>query len=168
MARVVGREESPDASELRDGMIALSSLYEGWLTNGMFGRLTDVYQPGDYEAGEGERIYTTGTVTLPDTVDDGERQPRDLVAVEVNDAAGRRAYVWDRTAWAQITGLAEGDEAPLATRSYNGLAACVATVFADEFGAELTNGIVRQASVFKTALSFKMGSERTPSTATYF
>ncbi len=168
MARVVARGDDPDAQELEDGLTVLQGLYDSWLVGGMFGRLTDVYEPGDYEAGEGERVHIdSGTLTLPTTIDD-VRKPRDLVAIEGFDDTGRKAYIWDRNAWVRITGLLENDDAPLADRSVNGLAACVALNYAHEFGAELREGVVMQARSFKTALSYKLGSEREVREASWF
>lgn len=160
MAGVVPRGEDPDADELRDGLTVLQSLYDGWLIGGMFGRLKDVYETSDYEASEGERVYmTTGTLTLPTLIDD-DRKPRDLVAIEVFEDDVRRAYVWDRTAWVQINDLEEADDAPLSSRGANGLAACVAVAYAEEFGAEVKGSAMMQCRNFKTALSYKLGSER--------
>lgn len=170
MARIVDREDDPTAAELRDGMTALQSLYDQWLTGGMFGRLTDIYDTGTYEASEGQRVYldTGGTLTLPTLIDD-DRKPRDLVAIESFVAGGSRsAYIWDRTAWVQVNGLSEDDPAPLSARGVNGLAACLAMLYADEFGAEVGPGTVLQARNFKTALSFKFGSEREPTVSDYF
>ena len=162
MAGIVDREDDPTAAELRDGMFVLQNLYDSWLTGGMFGRLTDVYEPGDYEAGEGERVYLDAgsTLTLPAEIDN-DRKPRDLAAIEGFISGGSRvAYIWDRTAWVQINDLDENDEAPLSNRGVNGLAACVAVHYADEFGAELRPGTLMQCRNFKTALSYKFGTER--------
>lgn len=168
MAGIVPRSEDPDGDEMRDGMTVLQSLYDTWLIGGMFGRLTDVYEPGSYEAEEGQRIYlSSGTVTLPTEIDN-DRKPRDLVAVEAYDTAGRRAWIWDRTAWVQINDLAEADDAPLSDRGANGLAACLAVAYAEEFGAELKASIVRQCGQFKSALSYKFGSEREVAAGTWF
>lgn len=168
MIGVVPREDEPSAAELRDGLTVMQSLYDGWLTGGMFGRLTDVYEPGDYEAGEGERVFITdGTLTLPTEIDE-DRKPRDLVAIEGFDITGRKAYVWDRTAWTRIDALTATDEAPLASRGVNGLAACVAVAYADEFGAPIGPGTLLQARNFKTALSYKFGSERAVSMGIWF
>lgn len=167
MAGVVARADDPDAAELRDGMTVLQSLYDGWLIGGMFGRLTDVYESGSYEAGEGQRVFiTSGTLTLPTEID--ERKPRDLVAIEAFDDDGRKAYIWDRTAWVKITDLDTADDAPLSNRGVNGLAACVAVAFAEEFGATVAGSTMMQCRAFKTALSYKLGSEREVSTGTYY
>lgn len=168
MAGIVDREDDPTAAELRDGMTVLQSLYDGWLIGGMFGRLTDVYEAGDYEASEGQRIFIdSGTVTLPSTIDD-DRKPRDLVAIEAHDDNGRQAWIWDRTQWTRIDSLSENDDAPLANRGVNGLAACVAVYYAEEFGAPVSAAAMIQARNFKVALSYKFGSEREVTTGTYY
>jgi hypothetical protein len=170
MTGVVPREDDPTAPELRDGLTVLQTLYDSWLTGGMFGRLTDVYEPGSYEAGEGERVFldTGGTLTLPTEID-SDRKPRDLVAIEGFVSGGTRvAYIWDRTAWVQITDLAEADEAPLSNRGVNGLAACLAVAYADEFGPQVGPGVLMQCRSFKTALSYKFGSERDVVAGTWF
>lgn len=169
MSRIVARGEDPDADELRDGVTGLQSLYSQWLIGGMFGTLADVYSADSYEAGEGQRIFLdSGTVTLPDFIDN-DRKPRDLVAIETNDPTnGRQAFIWDRTAWVRIDSLTENDDAPLADRGVNGLAACLAMVYADEFGQEIGQAVVRQASAFKTALALRLGSETDPVAGQYY
>lgn len=164
MTGIIDREDEPSAAELRDGIIALQSLYDGWLVGGMFGRLEDKLEQGGYEAGEGQRIFIdSGTVTLPTLVHD--RKPRDLVAIEAHDDEGRRAWIWDRTAWVRIDNMEAGTEAPLSNRGVNGLAACLALVYADEFGGQVGPGTVLQSRTFKTGLSYKFGSERNPTNA---
>lgn len=161
MAGVVPRSDVPDADELRDGMTALQSLFDGWLTGGMFGRLQDVYETGSYEASEGQRVFLdSGTLTLPALIDD-DRKPRDLVAIESFVEGGtRQAHLWDRTGWVRIDALDVDDEAPLSNRGVNGLAACVAQYYAEEFGAQLGASIILQARNFRLALSYKFGTER--------
>lgn len=167
MARIT--RETPAAEEATDGLTVLQSLYDGWLAGGMFGRLADVYETGSYEAKEGERVYLdAGTLTLPVDVDD-ERKPRDLAAIEGFTAGGSRvAYIWDRTAWVQTNALTLDSEAPLSGRGVNGLAACLAVAYAEEFGAEIPGSTVMQSRNFKQALSYKFGTEREPSFATYY
>lgn len=167
--RVIGLSDDPEAEELTNGMLILQSLYDQWLTGGMFGRLKDIYNDGDYEACEGQRIYLdSGTVTLPETIDD-DRKPRDLVAIETHDPTnGRRAWIWDRIAWVRIDSLEPGDDAPLADRGMNGLAACVAQLYAEEFGETPTSNVARQAASFKQALSYKMGSTQNAVAGTYY
>lgn len=168
MAGVIGRSESPDADELRDGMTVLESLYLGWFTGGMFGRLEDRYEIGGYDAGEGQRVYVeSGTVTLPTLIDE-ERRPRDLVAVEIDTDTGRTLHLWDRTEWVRLDNLEPGSIAPLATRSPNGLAACVARNFAEEFGAPISQTAMLQCRNFKAALSLKFGTTQEPLEGQWF
>jgi|GEM_PF-4942257 len=159
MASVISRDEDPAAEEMSDGLFVLQSLYMEWLTTGMFGRLKDVYETGDYEAGEGQRIFSdSGTVTLPATID--ERKPRDLVAIEAHDATGHKAWIWDRIAWVRIDDLEPGTDAPLGWRGANGLAAVLAVRWSEEFGANISSAAMLQARNFTTAIALKMGSER--------
>lgn len=167
MVGIVGRSEDAEADELRDGMIVLQSLYDGWLVNGMFGKLTDVNDDVGYDARPGQRITSTGAVTLPIYTD--EICPwHDLAAIEIFDVAGRRAYVWDRNAWVRLDSLEPSDEAPLSARSPNGLAACLAVLYAEEFGGQPTAAAMRQCMVFKSALSFKFGSTQEPVEGQWF
>lgn len=167
MAGILGRTEEADAEEMRDGRIVLQSLYDSWYTNGMFGRLKDYRTEGDYDAEPGQRIYTDGTVTLP-TYADAECPWSDLSAIEIFDGTSRKLWLWDRNAWVRIDALADGDEAPLSWRGANGLAACVAVNYAEEFGAQIGPGAVRQAGTFKTALSLKLGSTQPVTAGEWF
>lgn len=168
MGRIVPRTEEPEAAELRDGMYALQNLFDNWLANGMFGKLSDVYKSTDYTAQEGERVYMDGgTLTLPVTIDN-DRKPRDLAAIEYFASGERRAYVWDRNEWVRIDGLLEADTAPLSNRGVNGLAACVARAYVEEFGGQLSGAILLQERNFRSALAFKYGSERDSVTGDWF
>ena len=158
MTGVVARGDQPEAEELQDGMAVLQSLYDQWFTGGMFGRLNDKYEDGDYDLEAGQRAYVSdGVATLPDFTDTDCRW-RDLAAIEVFDNNGRRAYLWDRTDWVRIDALEATDRAPLSDRGMNGLAACVAMNYAEEFGAQVGPGAVKQASSFKYALAIKTGT----------
>lgn len=171
MTGVVDREDDPTARELEDGMTVLQSLYAGWIAGGMFGRLEDVYKSGDYDALEGERVSVDdATITIPATIDDdGEtRAPRELTAVAVITSTGEVLYLFVAGQWRRLDTLAETDEAPLSNRGANGLAACVAVAYAEEFGAPLGPGTYAQCRNFKTALSFKFGSTREPVAADWF
>lgn len=162
MVGVLGRSEEPEADELRDGMAVLESMYLGWFTGGMFGKLEDRYEIGDYEAGEGQRIYVEdGTVTLPDLIDE-DRRPRDLVAVEVDNGTTRTVNIWDRTKWVRLDSLEPAAPAPLSDRGANALAACLAVNFAEEFGAAIPASVMLQCRNFKAALSFKFGTTQEP------
>lgn len=166
MARVLPLGDEPEAVELRDGLEVLQSLYAQWLHGGMFGRLEDVQSTGDVTAEAGQRVATTGAVTLP--TPSYEVPLFDLAAVDISDATGRRSYVWDRAAWRRINGLEASDPAPLADRGANGLAACLALLYAEDFGAQVGAAAVLQARTFKTALSLKMGTDQPDAGGTYW
>lgn len=168
MVGVVARGDTPEAEELNDGMTILQSIYDQWLIGGMFGRLNDKFDEGDTDVAAGQRVYVSdGIATLPDFTDTGCRW-RDLAAIEVFDTNGRRVYLWDRTDWVRIDALEPTDRAPLSDRGANGLAACVALLYAEEFGAQVGPGAARQAGTFKYALSVKSGSTRDPVPGQYF
>lgn len=172
MAGVVPRGENPDADELRDGLLVLQSLYATWLAGGMFGRLKDVFADGDYDAGEGERITVDdATVTIPTTFDDldgGDRAPREYAPIVVVTTTGETQYLFTAGQWIELGNLEAGDPAPLANLGMNGLAACLALSFAEEFGVQIGAGTLAQARNFKTALSYKFGYEREPVVAAWY
>ena len=99
---------------------------------------------------------------------ENDRKPRDLAAVEYFVDGVRQAYVWDRNAWVRIDDVEAADEAPLSGRGRNGLAACVAKHYVDEFGGAITAGIALQARNFQMALSLKYGAERETVTDSWF
>lgn len=172
-ARVYAAGETPTADDMADGMDELQNLYEQWISNGMFGRLTDVYTNDDYEAAPNERVtITAGSVTIPVTVDDDgtDFPPFDMAAVEVIDTVAETVtrYLYSDGAWVAISGLALDDEAPLAGKGRGGLAACLAVAYAEEFGAEVGPGVVRQAAAFKTGLSLKSGGDAQRTAPDYF
>lgn len=172
MAGILGQGEMPEAEELDSGMTVLQSMYDQWLAGGMFGRLLDAYQDGDYEAKANQRVYVNeGIGTLPDFTelnDTDECRWRDLAAVEIYDTNGRRAYVWDRDAWVRIDNLLPGDDAPLAMRGANGLAACLAVYYAEEYGAQIGAGAALQARNFKFSLATRYGTQQDLVPGVYF
>lgn len=168
MTGVLGKGEMPEAEELDDGMMVLQSMYDAWLADGMFGRLLDCYSDGDYDAKAGQRVYVNGgTATLPDFTD-ADCRWRDLAAIEIFDTNGRRAYIWDRDEWIRIDNLLPGDDAPLSERGANGLAACLAMYYSEDFGTQVGAGAARQASAFKFALSTRYGTQQNLVPGVYF
>jgi hypothetical protein len=173
---VVPSGEDPEAHELELGMVALQSLYDEWLSNGMFGKLTDRYETSDYTAEEGQRIIAPAgvTITLPETIydyPDGEdRAPRDLSVIERVVAGVRETWLFDRTGWVSLTDLEAGDEAPLASRGVYGLAAAlgVSGGFLSAFGGDPKPTTAMLASRFLTGLSLKWGTTHDRSGADYF
>ena len=164
--RIYAAGEIPSDDDMDDGLTELQSMYEQFGSGGMFGKLTDTLQTGDYEAEPFQRIQISGgTVTLPtEQVDDDEVPPYALSYIEVidTDAPSVTRYLYENGAWVEIGALALEDVAPLADRGRGGLSACLALTLAEEFGAQVGPGVARQAGAFKTALSLKTGSDTRP------
>lgn len=172
-ARIVALGRDPKAKEIEYGLDALQSLYMGWVTSGMFGRLNDYLAESNHEAEEGQRIRHSSdyTVTLPTRIDgcDGWRQPYDLAVIETfnTTTSARSVKLWDRDQWVDLLNLTLDSEAPLAHMGMMGLAACLAQMLLP-FG-ELPMGRVdQQAAQFKSALSLKFGSSRPERVSDYF
>lgn len=177
LTRVIPSGTSPTTAETSDGMKCLQSLYDSFVTGGMFGELEDVYLDADDVAEEGKRYFVpTGiTLTAPTSiyVDSGNktRQPRDLAIYESLTQAGTRTVkIYDRTAWVAMTGLASSDTAPLASRGEMGLSAClaVAAAFMSMFGAQPDEATIRLASMFLKNISLKGGTTRDRLKADYY
>lgn len=174
LAGIVGLGDDPDAEEADFGMDALQSMFDAWVSGGMFGRLTDVYKTVAYTAKEGERVHTSGspTITIPDTyAEDGEagtdRAPYDLSLIEVQDGATRNRWLYDRNDWVDLVGLTLGSTCPLADRGINGFAASLAMEIAGPFG-DIPSRVFQSAAAFKQGLSYKLGSTRPPRVTSYF
>lgn len=171
-ARVIGIGQTAPDPLASQGLTAFQTMFDMWVINGMFGRLTDLYKTANYEAKEGERITApTGVViTLPATIDDcgGERAPRDLSLVEYSINGVRSVKLYDRTAWVDLLGFTLGTAAPLAERGQGGLASCTARVFCEMFGREMLPYTARQAAMFEGALSSKFGTTQDREGVDYF
>lgn len=173
MGRVISSGEQPEAEEAADGLVALQSLYDGWVASGMFGRLTDVYAANDDEAEESHRYVAASgvTITIPTTIEDGdeERPPRDLTVIETVTSAGVRAVkIYDRTGWVDLLGLELEDDAPLASRGASGLAACLAMTYSEMFGAQIGPATQRLAGTFRASLAAKWGSSQSAAEQEFF
>lgn len=181
LARVIAVNKDPKAAESERGLECLQSLYDSWVSTGMFGRLEDVYLTADDTAEEGKRYLLSSGVTLTepttisaeDSADGVARQPRDLSLYEkLTDTGTRSVRLYDRTGWVDLLNLALADVAPLSSRGMMGLAAALAISggFTAMFG--LGQGInpdVRAlAAQFMASLSYKLGSTRDRSQAEYF
>lgn len=161
MAGIVAKGRDPKAAEMTDGMFALQSTYDSMFVGGMFGKLRDVAVFEDYEALPGERVFVDdGTVTLPAMGGYECRTIRDLAPLEINDASGRKVYIWDRTGWTRLDNLGETDEAPLAHRGAEGLAACVAMQIVEDYGQAPTGMMVAKAGSFRTNLRLRWGAQQ--------
>lgn len=177
LAKVLASGESPTANETSDGLLCLQSMYDAWVTGGMFGTLEDVYLEENDTAEEGKRYFVpTGiTLTAPTSIyvdaDGTTRQPRDMALYESLTQAGTRTVkLYDRTDWVSMTGLTSASTAPLSARDEMGLAACLATSggFQAMFGGEITPGVIVKASGFLKNIMGKAGSTQDRATSEYF
>lgn len=175
-AKILAAGVDPDADELADGLVALQSLYDGWVANGMFGRLKDRYESEDYDASEGERVIAPSgvTVTFPTTIDSDafsdERAPRDMSVIETIINGVRTVKLWDRTGWVDLLDLTENSEAPLASRGAWGLAATLAIsgAFVAMFGGDPGLDVRMAALRFQNGVSTKFGSTQDSIAGSYF
>jgi hypothetical protein len=155
MARVVAKGDEPTSTESAEAMTALLSIYQR-LAHTALSTDTERYETDDYTAEEGERIYCTGTVTLPTTIDDGDtRRPLDLAAIQYQDentASAWRTYVSDKGTWTRIDNLVEASDAPFADRNQDGLAALLAVEIAHEYGKEPSGATIAQARRFQSQM----------------
>ena len=155
MAKIIGVGTEAESVEADEGMIVLRSIYTRLVHSQV---KNELYEAADYEAEEGDRVYCEGTVTLPtlvtDLLDGAERRPRDLAAIEYNEAgAGWQSWLSDRGDWMRVDDLEEGDTAPLAERDRDGLSALVAMELADTFTTDLPRETRVKAMQFKRQLT---------------
>jgi hypothetical protein len=191
LTKVLPSGGTPSAAETADGLACLQSLYDGFVSGGMFGKLTDLYLTEDTDAQEGYRYYVPAGITLTAATNDyvpttgdfyserdygsecvgDTRQPRDLAIYESLTSTGTRTVkLYDRTAWVDLLDLASTDTAPLSSRGAMGLAACLATAgaFNDMFGGEIGPGVQILANQFVRNIMGKVGSTQDSPGADYF
>jgi hypothetical protein len=193
--RLLSSGESPTGQEAEDIMLVIQSMYDTWISDGLFGRMNDTVISGNYTAQEQDRVINDGgyTVTLPITIqpripsgyyygdwpDNGlwsalqtssPRPPRDLslIAVVASGATTHSIYDARLRAWVKLDGLALTDIAPLSNRGFSGLASIVAEKIADDFGASVTPGVQQEATSFRWGLSSRYSSQRVEAMQDYF
>lgn len=187
--------EDPTGTEAEDGMVILQSLYDTWVSDGLFGRLNDTIPSADYTAQEQDRVINDGgyTITLPLTISNNvpmgsyyprwpderiwtalqttvSRPPRDRSMIEVvqSGAVQRSIYEKSQRAWTRIEALALADRAPLSDKGALGLASCLAMVWAPDFGAQPDPFVMQQAMTFKWGISARYDSTRQAGMTDYF
>lgn len=175
--RVIASGETPSAEEMNDALQAFRSLYEAWVSGGMFGRLSNKIATEAVIAGENERIQvrTGGSVSLPDLIDDEfdeGRAPRNRAVVVVADvlAGTTETHLYDanRAGWVALSGLGLDDSAPLSDRDADGLACCLAEALVEEYGADLGPITLRRAASFRSALANSYDDPAGSSELVYF
>jgi len=173
-AKVYAAGETPSDEDMNDGLDELQNLYEQWGSGGMFGRLADVLVDAAYTAAANERITTTGNaiITIPTSfeIDGEDYPPYDTAFIEIIDTVANTVsrYLYESGDWVSIGALLLTSTAPLAGKGRGGLASCLAMAYAEEFGAQIGPGVMRQAASFKTNLSLKYGGDALRSTPDYF
>lgn len=99
------------------------------------------------------------------------QSPRDGTAVVISDSVTGNILTWlyDGTlkTWQQIELLQMDNEAPRSTADLQGLAACLAMEIADQFGAQLSEVTVTQASRYKMQMTHRFGMRREPVPGVY-
>lgn len=154
------------AAEAVDALESLKALYASLITEGLFGKITDVLTDEDYTADENERVInnseTAITVSLPfevtETINgaDVTRAPEDRAFVLV---AGTDPQAWlydaDLGDWTDTNLLTLDDYAPLSGRFLAHLSALLALDVAGEYGAEPTPSLAQHAARGRAALRLK-------------
>ena len=171
--RVLASGEVPTDAEANDALTVTQGIFDKFASGGMFGRVGDLL-PG---ADAGSQVIAWDEVDgieLPARIQTcgGVQMPRDLALAELADETTNepRRYLYDarRAAWQRIDSLTLDDFCPLSSRSAEGVAAVVAMAIADEFGAQPSELIIRDAGAFRFDLSVKPGEPRRTVTAEYF
>lgn len=187
--------EVPIGSEAADGMVTLQSMYDMWVSDGLFGRLYDTIPSSAYTAKEQDRVINDGaySITLPATIvatapmgtytprypderiwsalqTSVARTPRDMAMIEVIEGGVTKRYYYSThlRQWVQLNGLVLTAGAPLAGRGAAGLACCLAEQMADEYGVQVTPGIAKQSTLFRWGLSSRYNSARVDNMTDYF
>lgn len=155
MIGVVGLSRQPTGAEFEAGLGVLQSIYDRIAQERSY---TAIKTTGDVEAGENQRIITTGTVTLPaevvDEVDGQPRAPIDLAFVQYDAGLGWMTFVSDRGQWVSLDNLEDGDEAPLSSRNQEGLSSLVAMELYETYpGAALGQMTMQKARRFQGQFS---------------
>lgn len=167
--------------EKETGLEILRQWFLKALADDLFGQLTDVYKSSNYTAGEFERIYKQGaiTVTFPATIVDvwtGQtRQPLDGVLVVVVDPVTNipdaRVYDATRGLWESIL-IAE--DAPMSTycpmsfRYYTALSDILSALILGENDKPISPIRARMASMGKQSLATRYSSGRGPVPGVYY
>lgn len=175
---VLGAGESPGASEATDALEVLQGLYDGWLTAGLFGAMTDVIKSADYTAKEFERVRKDAacTITIPTTIEDEytglDRPPRDLAVIQVLYPAtdARETHLYDATLgeWVRIEALTLDSVPPLYNRNRDGLASCLAEALADEYQTQVGALTIARAALFRSNLGLNLNNPVQPNQPDYF
>lgn len=173
--RVRAMGDTPSAEETARGLTRLQSMWNASVEQGLFGRVEEYVATADYEAEEGQRIYSAGfTITLPTAIEDeytGEdRRPRDFAMVQVvNAATDPQISLYDahEAAWTRIDNLTLDGECPFARRYRHSLAAALAQAMSPLFLKTPGDVTSAFAGLLRSALSLRQSAPRRPANVEY-
>lgn len=159
---VLAAGQLPDEIEVADHIDVLKSIYLRWITAGTFGELPTILVEGpDHIAAPNTRVVALSPVEviLPLTVTSGSTvtTPRDgsVIVVVHRVTNTTENYIYDATThdWLRVDFLSPTDIAPLSGRDPIGLACTLAVEIAAEYGQEISELMVRNATIFQTSLT---------------
>ena len=175
-ALAAGQQAS--AEDATDAAAVLQSIYTEFFASGLFGRLADVRESGDYTAEEGQRIGNSGedniAITLPEDIDDdwsedGVRRPIGLKpVVVVGQSPGLYVYSANRGSWDRASSLELSDFAPLSDISADGLQSLLAVRISPEHTEQLSPVVLAAAQGFRRLLALTFDNARTDVEASYY
>lgn len=158
--------QEPVGPDADDGLERLQSLVLALPGLVLNGRWHEKAIAAAATACEGERLTVTGAVvvTLPATVtwDGRTRPPHDLAKVQILGADVENAGLWlysaTKAAWGQADDLALIDELPFGSEDDAGLAAHLATDWADEYGptAQVQPRTLALAQIFSRSMRARL------------
>jgi len=175
---VLAAGQLPDEHEVADHLDTLKGLYLRWIGAGTFGRLPTVNITNEepHYAAPNTRVVALHPVTviLPLTVEEGNTvtTPRDgsIIVVVHRTTAQTETYVYDSSThdWLRVDYLSPTDIAPLANRDPLGLISMLAIEIASEYGQDITELMVRNASQFQYNLTHDYSNPDDVTPGTYY
>lgn len=163
-----GIGDTPSAEESARALSRLQSMWNAAVEQGVFGRVEEYLATANYEAEEGQRVYSAGyTITLPTTIEDedtGEdRRPRDFAMIQVvNAATDPQISLYDahEAEWKRIDNLTLAGECPFGRRYRHGLVAALAQNLAPMMGRPVGDITSAYAASLRSALSLRQSAPR--------
>ncbi len=165
------------AWEADRGLRVLQAMFREAVDRGVFGRVEDYLADANYEAEEGQRVYSAGfTITLPTTITDADtgddRRPRDLAMIQVvNAATDPQISIYDANvaAWTRIDNLTlDLDPCPLSGRNRHGLECALARRLAGSLRAPVPPSTDAYANGLASILSTRLSAPRRAAVADFY
>lgn len=178
-AGIIAASVTLNATQAAVGMERLQGMYQGWVSNAMFGRFCDYFlQTGDYTANEYDRIYKndpTSVVTIPLTLRDKDtgltRAPIDNSIISVIDPVGHDplVYIYNAFAarWDNVQDLLLTSVAPLSIAYEDALKDILAVSLSDELGMPITPDLGLRAKLGLLKIASKYSKPRQAAVGEY-